>query len=207
MDCQMPVMDGLEATRLIRTLEQDQDLPRSPIVALTANAFAEDQRRCKAAGMDDFLAKPFEFVELQRLIERWRLTTHEEKNPQDLPTGQDKTRQSKSSCPTLDRQRLLMLKEAMGEDFEELIPAFNDSIESILQQAPAAIAEKDQTTLRRYAHSIKSASANVGAIALNTLALNAETQFAEGDLDTAQALFDQLTKEFQRTKESLANFP
>jgi hypothetical protein len=61
MDCSMPVLDGLDATREIRRHEQESGQPRVPIVAMTAHAFAEDRARCAEAGMDDFLAKPLKF--------------------------------------------------------------------------------------------------------------------------------------------------
>ncbi len=75
MDCQMPEMDGLAATQAIRTLEKQRPLSRHglrlPVVALTASAFAEDRERCQAAGMDDFLAKPFTRAELLAVLSRW----------------------------------------------------------------------------------------------------------------------------------------
>ncbi len=71
MDCQMPGMDGLEATRLIRTKLQGRPLP---IVALTANAMNADRDACVLAGMDDFLAKPVRQEELQSCLERWIAT-------------------------------------------------------------------------------------------------------------------------------------
>jgi PAS domain S-box-containing protein len=74
MDAQMPVLDGLEATRAIKALYAQRDggaLLAPPIVAVTANAFEEDRRRCLAAGMDDYLAKPFGREALNRVLERW----------------------------------------------------------------------------------------------------------------------------------------
>jgi len=71
MDCQMPVMDGFEATERIRAWEQEQDRPRLPIVALTASAFEADRRRCLAAGMDDFMAKPVNMPHLNAMLGRW----------------------------------------------------------------------------------------------------------------------------------------
>jgi CheY-like chemotaxis protein len=73
MDIHMPVLDGLEATRLIKGLyaAQSEAARKPPVIALTANAFEEDRRRCLAAGMDDYLAKPFDRDDLLRLLERW----------------------------------------------------------------------------------------------------------------------------------------
>jgi len=69
----MPVLDGLEATRAIKALyaRSDNGAGCAPIVAVTANAFDEDRRRCLEAGMDGYLAKPFDRADLNRLLERW----------------------------------------------------------------------------------------------------------------------------------------
>ncbi|MBX9768987.1 MAG: response regulator [Bdellovibrionales bacterium] len=71
MDCQMPQMDGLEASRKIRELETQQSRKRTPIVAMTANAMKGDRERCLSHGMDDFLAKPFKSNELISVVETW----------------------------------------------------------------------------------------------------------------------------------------
>jgi PAS domain S-box-containing protein len=72
MDAHMPVLDGLQATRAIKALYAAQDAATvPPIIAVTANAFDEDRRRCLEAGMDDYLAKPFDREELYRLLEQW----------------------------------------------------------------------------------------------------------------------------------------
>ena len=71
MDCQMPIMDGYEATRRIRQWEQEAGKPRLPIIALTADAFQEDRIRCLAAGMDDFLTKPLHVEDLKATLQKW----------------------------------------------------------------------------------------------------------------------------------------
>ena len=71
MDCQMPEMDGMTATRLIRQREAAENRARMPIIALTANAFNEDRERCLAAGMDDYLSKPFNEAQLSELVRKW----------------------------------------------------------------------------------------------------------------------------------------
>lgn len=68
LDCQMPEMDGFEAARRIREHEAEQGLPRLPVIALTANVFPEDREQCRAAGMDDFLAKPFSNEQLREIL-------------------------------------------------------------------------------------------------------------------------------------------
>ena len=71
MDCQMPIMDGFEATRRIRAEEQERGLAHTPIIALTAGVMDDDRRRCSEAGMDDLVAKPIESAELSRVLRNW----------------------------------------------------------------------------------------------------------------------------------------
>lgn len=71
MDMQMPVMDGLEAARRIRQLEAQEKRQRTPIVAITGNAYDEDRQRCREAGMDDFISKPIKMAELAQVLKKW----------------------------------------------------------------------------------------------------------------------------------------
>ncbi len=71
MDCQMPVLDGFETTRLIRSMEEETGTPRTPIIAVTANSMPGDRELCLEAGMDDYLAKPLRLLELEEVLGRW----------------------------------------------------------------------------------------------------------------------------------------
>ena len=71
MDCQMPIIDGFEATQKIREEEAERGSDRTPIIALTANALAGDRERCLAAGMDDYLSKPFRAEAMGALLAKW----------------------------------------------------------------------------------------------------------------------------------------
>jgi CheY-like chemotaxis protein len=87
MDCQMPVLDGFEATRRVRRLEAALKR-RTPIVALTANAMLGDREECLAAGMDDFLSKPFQLSQLAAKLARWGRATHAADSSEQLAEGQ-----------------------------------------------------------------------------------------------------------------------
>ncbi len=82
MDCQMPIMDGYEATKLIRNWEKTNGSPRLPILAVTAKAFQQDQEQCLAAGMDDFLSKPIDLGKLKSLLDKWLI-----QSPHDSSSG------------------------------------------------------------------------------------------------------------------------
>jgi CheY-like chemotaxis protein len=71
MDVQMPVLDGLSATRMLREREASAGAPRVPVIAMTANAMESDRDACMQAGMDDYLAKPFKGADLYATLARW----------------------------------------------------------------------------------------------------------------------------------------
>jgi len=78
MDCQMPVMDGFEATRRIRTLEETGRISKAPIIAMTAHVMNEDKARCFEAGMDDFLRKPVTQEQLEKTMKKWLAASNPE---------------------------------------------------------------------------------------------------------------------------------
>ena len=176
MDVQMPEMDGLEATRRIRETWPAASQPR--IVAMTANAMAEDRVECLAAGMDDYLAKPIRVEELIAALERCAAAS-----APDVPTTE------------LDPAALARLKASLGSQFAmlpKLIDAFSADGARQLQTAREAHAAGDAATVRRAVHSLKSNAANFGAMALSDLAKQAEDLAKAGELAPLPNLLSQL---------------
>ena len=174
MDCQMPVMDGLEATRAIR------DLPGTagglPILALTANALDDSREACRIAGMDDMLAKPFRREQLAALLATWlagRLEKDEatrsgERGEGDgsRASGEEEAGEELFDARALDPLFEIEQSGATGM-VARTIDKFLTYVPSILAEIDTALQENDIPTLRRHAHSLKSSSASVGAIALS----------------------------------------
>jgi PAS domain S-box-containing protein len=161
MDCHMPVKDGYEATEEIIQYQKEND-KHIPIIALTANATKSDKDRCLATGMSSFIAKPFSSEIL--------LSTIQQTLTGKFTNSDDKPEQLNSTISSLDINSLNELKQVMEEDFEVLIPAYIQSSESNIDEMWSSYKLQDIKTMQRMAHSLKSASANVGATLLSTLA-------------------------------------
>ncbi len=174
MDMQMPVMDGLTATRKIRDFEGWR--PRTPIVALTANAMAGQAERCIAAGMDAFLTKPLQSARLREVLEQY-LQRDEASTPEAaivaMPT---RGVASLSTGPVLvDWTRFIAV---VGDDkvfARELIEVYSNSATQIVVELRSACAAGDRSLLRRAAHKLKGASANVCADAAAALCVALES--------------------------------
>jgi len=147
MDCQMPVLDGFEATRQIRA-EASADHPRLPIIAMTANALEGERERCLAAGMDGYLAKPIHLTDLAQTLRRWvpTLTLMDELSTTDADQDHE-----------LDDVR-----ESLGDAWPEICDVFVTQSTTYLVELTRAAAEDDPAALRRYAHSLRGGCAAMG---------------------------------------------
>jgi CheY-like chemotaxis protein len=202
MDVQMPEVDGLTATRRIRAGRGPQ--PR--IVAVTANAAAEDRAACEAAGMDDHVAKPVRPEALAAALE----AAHAAIGPTDVgriaaaapdhPTAPAPGGPASAVDPDpdpelgrLDPAALERLVELSGDrDFvRDLLAEFRDELPDLLTAIRTALSG-DLADARRHAHSLKSAAANVGADALSAQAAKVEAAAKAGDLDAVEALLPDL---------------
>lgn len=166
MDVQMPEMDGLEATGLIRVRETEESLPHLPIIAMTAHALEGDRERCLEAGMDDYLTKPIRINLLQETLRHW-LQGHPSAKEETTkkPSGNRKI----SDWPTLDEQVLGNLKVVMKsqpEELEILVRNFISQTPEIFKALRIQLQEKDPDNPFSSIADLKSASATLGALAL-----------------------------------------
>jgi signal transduction histidine kinase/CheY-like chemotaxis protein len=226
MDCQMPVMDGYTATRRWRAGEQSTgDGNHLPIVAMTANAMAGDRQKCIDAGMDDYLAKPVTRAELERCLHRW---WQPQANPgprsppaieplrqPPLPIAdiallpqpemmqQENSLHDQDGGAVIDSDVIDELRLALGSEVEQLINMFLDDTPMLIARLEAAALAPDMDMLREVAHSLKSSSANLGAMALSVAAKRVELGVRSGTLDRPAVAVAMVSSEFARACEAL----
>jgi len=234
MDCMMPVMDGMAATAEIRRLELQRGRARAtPIVAITANALQGDRERCLAAGMDDYISKPFSQQALADTLGRWVAL------PRPAPAGPASAPlpfaapatvempgaaapqsvqyawQQTAQMAAPDAARAAINPAALNA-IRALSPGQGDAllrrvIEAFLQDAPRhlaalreAAAGSDTDAIRKAAHSLKSSSANVGAEGLAKLFRDLEQLARAEQTEGAADLLAQLEREFQSVRQTLS---
>jgi DNA-binding response OmpR family regulator len=159
MDCQMPEMNGIEATKTMRQIERSSG-KHTPIIAMTASVLQKDRELCIEAGMDDYICKPVSMDQLQQLILRWLPKT----NSLDKPLA--------SSRPTsaTDLVDIRQLQDSFNqEDLEELIPLFISEQERIVSALKQALEKEDYRIAGRLLHELKGVGSSLMAEPLATL--------------------------------------
>ncbi|MBX3303153.1 MAG: response regulator [Nitrospira sp.] len=213
MDCQMPIMDGYEATKNIReseaaaasreesdpsernTLHDSRFAPHIPIIAVTANAMQGDRERCLAAGMDDYLSKPIKLDELRAALARWAIeppANAVSEKPKPAQTTDDPTR------GIFDPAKMYRNIGSDNDLFAQLICLFIDRHRTMLAEIRTALANADSSAVERAAHTFKGTAGNLCA---SEVALSAGRLEAVGRLNAlhdAPPIYAQLELEVTR---------
>ncbi len=200
MDCQMPELDGYQATRMIRhpgTPVRDHLIP---IVAMTAYALDGDREKCLAAGMNDYLTKPIRPAVLKHAIEFWT-ARREGQAPVPLAAPDPMTAQT-----AFDREGLLERLMGDGALARKVIEGFLQTVPGQLAALSQALANADAAKARLTAHAIKGAAANTGGQEVSEAARRMEKLSEAGDLDGVAGLLPELQRRFDRLRPELESF-
>ncbi|NOU10566.1 MAG: PAS domain S-box protein [Nitrospira sp.] len=229
MDCQMPEMDGFTATQLIREREAStpppfhinvrRSLSHVPIVALTAHAMHGDREVCLAAGMDDYLTKPFTLSQLEQVLARWVFNGKSVRgevcgdvtsaplqqnptHPQEVPAPQIvQPRQDTIVEPTTIDQAALAAIRALQRPGQpnivaRIVTQYMDSSPELIDRIRRAVLSKDAVELRAAAHRLKSSSAQLGATALASDCRELEMMGAREESERADETFKKLERHY-----------
>ncbi|MBI4695869.1 MAG: response regulator [Gammaproteobacteria bacterium] len=201
MDCQMPELDGYGATAAIREREARDGLRRMPIVALTANAMAGDAEKCLAAGMDDYLAKPFSQAQLSQILARWlplaaTVAVQRPKETAPAPASRAAASGAHLDRDALDRVRALQ-REGAPSILGKIIGIYLSTSPKLVSDIREGIAQSSPDKMSRAAHALKSSSANLGATTLAEICKELEVLGRGGTVDGADVKLDVLEFEFE----------
>ncbi|TKB61001.1 MAG: response regulator [Nitrospira sp.] len=211
MDCQMPIMDGFTATARIRERERQTQAARTPIIALTANAMAGDRDHCLAAGMDDYLSKPFSQDQMKEMLSRWLSQTDLSSLHKDQTNTPSKA-VPEPSAPTTPAEHgesssvvdyrawtpIRMLKRPGHPDpLGKLLARYVEDSRKLVDQLRQAVASNDPTTLHTIAHRLKSSSATLGAMTVAAHCKELEALGRSHRIEGASDHFRRLERDFE----------
>jgi two-component system, sensor histidine kinase and response regulator len=221
MDCQMPEMDGYEATEAIRRHEVTGAAARTrriPIIAMTAAAMEGDRERCMAVGMDDFITKPVRVEAIAAVLERWvarpavpeagTVRTNVDRLESDAQLGSHGAggNVTGGADDPLDRAQvalLLSLDEGEGAALAQIVAEYLRMMREGRDDLLRELDEGDSDALGRTAHTLKGASANVGARAMADVCAGLELRARRSDLEDAVCLMEEFEVEFARVQSAL----
>lgn len=215
MDCQMPVLDGYSATREWRDREVLQGSKMHlPIVAMTANAMAGDRQRCLDAGMDDYLSKPVSREQLENCLQRWLpgrasfgLRAVQPVADASVAAAPPPPRPAAPSIfPVLDHSMLDELQEIAGDETARIVGLFLEDAPRLIARLESASTIPDLDAMRDAAHTLKSSSANVGAMALSTAAKRVELGARAQKLDRPAVAVALVIAEYARARMALQGY-
>jgi HPt (histidine-containing phosphotransfer) domain-containing protein len=178
MDCQMPIMDGLEATRQIRLFEKKSNKVNMPIIALTANAMQGDKEACIDAGMDGYLSKPYSIETLSKVLSQWLPD-----NPISKVNSPKNEPKKVLENDLIDTAKFEETKNMMGDDLHLIIDAFIQSGESNINELKTQTKMNDTTQFANAAHALKGSCGVLGVQKLFELCKEAEEKCRSNTMD------------------------
>ena len=196
MDCNMPEMDGYQATGQIRSLEDANS--HVPIIAMTANVQEGDRQKCLQSGMDDYLAKPLKLDKLRQKLEHWLPDVVSEVGiDTEVEVETTSVEPSKNLGP-VDQSHLDELQESVGSAFVKMVEAYVEDLPLLITSLEDAINNKDAGQIQHFAHSIKGSSKNFGANELAAVAKDLEDMGRSEQVEDASTqllvLFDEVDR-------------
>ncbi len=228
MDCQMPVMDGYTATRMRRQKETGAGLARIPIIAMTANAMAGDREKCLNSGMDDYMSKPLNRARLEQTLRKW-LDGRKRSAVSGIAVGTSSGSATRPAATvavpvavpaaaaptitplppapaggTLDAGVISDLIDVMGDEFTDLVRVYLEDTPKAVALLEQAAAQGQRDGIIAPSHSLKSTSANLGAMRLAELAKRLEHGARSGELGGDPVLLvNELKREYQQVAAAL----
>ena len=214
MDCQMPEMDGYEAT--IEMRKQNGHARHIPVIAMTANAMKEDREKCLGSGMNDFMSKPVKLEALKEMLQKW-VSQGSQRDEKECPSEGEQTGLSHAqqelalpidaSEPSLNAGTLAELRQLGGEESPSFLTTV---IDQFLKDSPnhldaiyEAVEENNPEALGKVAHVFKGSCRYMGALPLAELAYQLEQMGRAKSLHRADILLESLRVEFERVRTAL----
>jgi CheY-like chemotaxis protein/HPt (histidine-containing phosphotransfer) domain-containing protein len=202
MDVQMPVMDGITATEMIRKGDSGVLKIDVPVIALTAHAMREDRERCMAAGMDDYMHKPISVQRLSEMLKKW-LPVQEGLQEEEESDQKEITEKIESSAifnggeetekpAVFDSDGMLSRLTNDRELAQELVVMVIESFPENLSALEEAIEDQNPKNLMLAAHALKGLAANVGAERLRMVALELEKSGRSGEISGAGSILSEI---------------
>lgn len=206
MDCQMPFMDGYQATKEIRLTELSTDSDKHiPIIALTAHALSEDEIKCKEAGMDEWVTKPFTRQDLSKILQKWLPDALVIANQPALKTDIDTLAKAINVVEDTTAINMAFFTQQFKMDNIEdlafitsLTEAFQQNAAQTLSHLQLSIENGDAEQIRKLAHGLKSLSTNVGSGKLTELCVTMEQAGKNNDLRGTQPILETMKQEYLR---------
>ncbi|MCH8475234.1 MAG: PAS domain S-box protein [Opitutales bacterium] len=214
MDLQMPVMDGLTATRKWREIEVKENRPHTPIVAMTAYAMQGDRQKCIQAGMDNYLTKPVSMETLCRVLTRHLenlpngplVVSGEPSEIADPTEGEGSESLPGKDLPVWDFEGLKQALEADDQFIREMVECYRQDSQKKIGQMEEALKNKDFACLRQVAHSLKGASGYIHGKQMEQEVIALEKAAETGDPNVVSSVVSSLLKKFALLDQELQRY-